>query len=162
MVATHSEGGLFPHPVITPFIEMAPSERYGVVIDFSRYPIGTKIVIENVLDNVPGDPFDPDKTRPVMRFDVMAGAAPRSSVPRDLVPLPDIRPGQAVVTRSFAFARNGGSGPSTRSPSRKADNGGRPGWQVDLEGLVGHPSQACQQAGVGCQQAGIGAKKHLP
>ena len=60
------------------------------------------------MDGVPGDPFDEDKTRQVMRFDVVADAPDPSSVPADLRPLPDIRPDQAVARRSFEFARSGG------------------------------------------------------
>jgi len=118
-IATHSEGGLFPHPVRTQDIVLSPSERMGVVVDFSRYPIGTKVILENVMDEIPGDPFDEAKTRQVMRFDVVANAADPSSVPSDLVPLPDIRPGQSVATRTFEFARNGGQWTINHKPYEK-------------------------------------------
>jgi FtsP/CotA-like multicopper oxidase with cupredoxin domain len=108
LIVIQSDGGLMPHPVATEDLVIAESERYSVVIDFSRYPIGTKVVLQNVMEDVPGDPFDSDKTRSVMRFDVVANAVDPSSVPRDLAPLPDIRPAQAVRTRTFEFARNGG------------------------------------------------------
>lgn len=108
-VAIQTDGGYLPHPVTTPEVEMAPSERLSVVIDFSRYPIGTKIVLQNVMDEVPGDPFDAAKTRQVMRFDVVADADDPSSVPADLLPLPEaLDPSQSVATRTFKFARNGG------------------------------------------------------
>jgi FtsP/CotA-like multicopper oxidase with cupredoxin domain len=108
-VAVQTEGGFLPHPVVTPDVVLSPSERLSVVVDFSRYPVGTKVVLRNLMDEVPGDPFDPDRTREVMRFDVVADADDPSSVPADLLPLPeDVRPSEAVATRTFEFARNGG------------------------------------------------------
>ena len=107
--AVQTEGGFLPHPVTIPDFELAVSERLSVVIDFAKYPIGTKIVLQNIMDDVPGDPFDRNKTREVMRFDVTSDAPDPSSVPADLLPLPeDVRPEQSVVTRTFEFARNGG------------------------------------------------------
>jgi spore coat protein A len=104
-----TEGGFLPHPVVTSEVELAPSERLSVVVDFSRYPIGTRVVLQNTMDGVPGDPFDPAKTRQVMRFDVMEEATDDSFVPDDLLPLPeDMRPELSVATRTFEFARNGG------------------------------------------------------
>jgi spore coat protein A, manganese oxidase len=108
-VAVQTEGGFLPHPVTTPDIVLAPSERISVVVDFSRYPVGSKVVLRNLMGEVPGDPFDPERTREVMRFDVVADATDTSSVPADLLPLPeDIRPAEAVAKRTFTFARNGG------------------------------------------------------
>jgi spore coat protein A, manganese oxidase len=108
-IAIQTDGGMLPHPVATPEVELAPSERLSVVVDFSRYPIGTKVVLQNLMDDVPGDPFDRAKTREVMRFDVVADAADPSSIPADLLPLPDdIRPDQAVAKRTFEFARSDG------------------------------------------------------
>lgn len=104
-----TEGGFLPHPVSVPDFELASSERLSVVVDFSRYPVGSKIVLRNVMGDVPGDPFGEDKTREVMRFDVVSDAADPSRVPADLLPLPeDIRPEESVATRTFEFARNGG------------------------------------------------------
>ena len=92
-MAIQTEGGFLPHPVVTPDVVLSPSERLSVVVDFSRYPVGSKVVLRNLMDEVPGDPFDPDRTREVMRFDVVADADDPSSVPADLLPLPeDIRP----------------------------------------------------------------------
>jgi spore coat protein A len=108
-VAVQSEGGFLPHPVATPSFELAPSERLSVVVDFSRYKVGSRVVLRNVMDQVPGDPFDEDKTREVLRFDVSEDASDPSSVPSDLLPLPElIDPRDSVATRSFTFARNGG------------------------------------------------------
>jgi FtsP/CotA-like multicopper oxidase with cupredoxin domain len=109
LVVIQSDGGLMPHPVPTGDLVIAESERYSVVIDFSQYKIGTKVVLQNVMEDIPGDPFGPEFTRSVMRFDVVGDAPDPSRVPRDLVPVPsDIRPDKAVVRRTFEFARNGG------------------------------------------------------
>jgi spore coat protein A len=104
-----SDGGFLPHPVVTPDLVMSPSERYSVVIDFSRYPVGSQIILQNLMDDIPGNPFPAENTRQVMRFDVVDDADDPSSVPADLAPLPaGIRPDQSVVTRTFEFHRSNG------------------------------------------------------
>jgi spore coat protein A, manganese oxidase len=108
-IVVQTEGAFVPHPIRVQEFELAPSERLSVVVDFSRYPVGTKVVLRNVMSDIPGDPFDEDKTRQVMRFDVVADATDPSSVPADLLPLPEVvDPAQSVRTRTFEFARNGG------------------------------------------------------
>jgi spore coat protein A, manganese oxidase len=108
-IAIGSEGGFFPHPIEVRDITLSESERIGVVVDFSKYPIGTRIVLENHFPDLPGDPFDEEKTRQVMRFDVVDDAIDRSRVPADLPggELPD--PAQAVRTRDWVFERSDGA-----------------------------------------------------
>jgi spore coat protein A len=38
-----SDGGLLPAPVELAVLPVAPAERYDVVVDFSKYPVGTKL-----------------------------------------------------------------------------------------------------------------------
>jgi len=112
LVVIASDGGLLPHPVPTANLFMVEAERYSVVVDFSRYPIGTRVILRNTVAPVPfGDPVDPAKIRDVMAFDVVAPADPpdTSSVPADLAPAPDIDPAQAVRTRLWQFNRQGGA-----------------------------------------------------
>ena len=42
-----SDGGLLSNPVSRQEISLAPAERIDVVIDFSKYPIGTSVVLRN-------------------------------------------------------------------------------------------------------------------
>jgi spore coat protein A len=109
LVVISTEGGMLPNPVPTGDVLLSPSERIGVVVDFSRYPLGTSIVLRNTFGDVPGDPFDVDATREVMRFDVVEDAVDDSHVPDDLVPLPeDVDPAQSVATRQWEFDRRHG------------------------------------------------------
>src|SRR3954464_824985 len=54
----------------------APAERWEIVIDFSRYPVGTRLVLVNLLV----DPQD-RKLFPVMAFDVTRAAPDPSRIP---------------------------------------------------------------------------------
>jgi spore coat protein A len=105
-----TDGGLLAHPVDVPDFVIGPAERYEFVIDFAKYPIGTKVVLENHFEpGAFGDPVPPELIGQVMRFDVVADASDPSSVPADLVPRPNVDPHQAVRTRDWAFNRSGGA-----------------------------------------------------
>jgi FtsP/CotA-like multicopper oxidase with cupredoxin domain len=106
-----SDGGFLPTPVQTRSLFMAQAERYDIVIDFAKYPVGTQIVLRNTVAPDPfGDPVDPALIREVMRFDVVAkGPAPDFTVPTTIAtgPLPD--PNAALLTRRFVFERRHGA-----------------------------------------------------
>ena len=76
-----SDGGPLHTLVTTPEILISMSERYEVIIDLSRYPIGTKVILESCFERAFGDPIDEEKTQQVMRFDVVADADDPSSIP---------------------------------------------------------------------------------
>ena len=106
MTVIASEHQLFEHPVDTTTLHMATSERYQVVIDFSKYPVGSKIVLRNEFEGDPGDPFSEALTREIMRFDVVADVKDPSSVPADLAPQEPL--GVPTVHRTWEFHRSGG------------------------------------------------------
>ena len=66
----HSSLGKASRPLIsaevTDWVHFAPSERLEIVVDFSKYPIGTKLVMVNLLI----DPAN-QKLFQIMRFNVM-------------------------------------------------------------------------------------------
>ena len=65
--------------------------------------------MRNLMDEVPGDPYDEDKTREVMRFNVTEDAVDPGRLPADLpVPNDMPRPADAVKTRTWEFERHGG------------------------------------------------------
>jgi len=104
-----SDGGLLPTPVATPDLFHMPAERYDIVVDFAKYPLGTQVVLQNTFSPDPfGDPVDPRRTRQIMRFDVVADATDPSSVPADLAELPDLRVSDVVQTRTWRFERRNG------------------------------------------------------
>jgi hypothetical protein len=55
--------GLLPAPVLQTELIIAPAERFDVVIDFSRYAIGTQVILKNLDGN--------GTTSQVMHFDVV-------------------------------------------------------------------------------------------
>jgi FtsP/CotA-like multicopper oxidase with cupredoxin domain len=71
-----TDQGLLPAPLPVHDFHAAPSERYEIVVDFSRYPVGTRLVLVNKLE-------DPDDRRlfPIMAFDVTREEPDTSQVP---------------------------------------------------------------------------------
>ncbi|MCU1681707.1 MAG: cotA pig [Amycolatopsis sp.] len=97
-VQVGGDGGLLAAPLAHDAIEMASAERFDVVVDFSRYPPGTRVRLLNT--------FGTGRTVEVMRFDVAADArAPvdDATVPPKLSTIVPLDPGKATVTREFLF-----------------------------------------------------------
>ncbi|MEU4498023.1 multicopper oxidase domain-containing protein [Streptomyces sp. NPDC023998] len=101
LVQIATDGGLLPAPAPTGALALWPGERNEIVVDFSRYPVGTKLVLENLAA------FE-GETPEVMRFDVVRTAPDASSVPATLRPVPDL--GTAQVRREFHVAFDPASG----------------------------------------------------
>ncbi|MGB3632502.1 MAG: multicopper oxidase domain-containing protein [Rubrobacteraceae bacterium] len=98
-----SDGGLLEAPVAHDSILASPAERFDVVIDFSRYPVGTEVTLKNLEGE--------GRVADVMRFVVARRENEESTVPDRLAPdlnLPN--PEQAVVTRRFQFIAGGAWG----------------------------------------------------
>jgi spore coat protein A len=97
MIQIGSDGGLLPSPNTTKSVYLSSGERADVVIDFSRYPVGTQIVLKNTAGRGPVE-----QVGQVMRFDVTHTADDPSSVPsvlRTLPPLPAPTGSRTVVMR---------------------------------------------------------------
>lgn len=61
MIQIANDGNLLPHPVpLTELDEMGIAERYDVVIDFSRYAVGTKVWLVNLTRQTNGKKPDRD------------------------------------------------------------------------------------------------------
>jgi FtsP/CotA-like multicopper oxidase with cupredoxin domain len=88
MTQIASDGGLLPAPILHTELPLSTAERVDLVIDFSRYPIGTQLVLG-------------DTTGPMLRFDVVRPARDTSKVPDRLRPLPTLR--TATVERDIAL-----------------------------------------------------------
>ncbi|MBI5623546.1 MAG: multicopper oxidase domain-containing protein [Elusimicrobia bacterium] len=75
-----SDGGLLPKQVEHTRLLLGPAERADVIVDFSKVPLGTQIVLQNLGPDSPfggGNfaPSDPGTTGQVMRFDVVSNAS---------------------------------------------------------------------------------------
>jgi FtsP/CotA-like multicopper oxidase with cupredoxin domain len=101
LVQIGSDGGLLARPLHHDMLEIAPAERFDVVVDFARYPRGTKVRLVNRLGT--------GTTTEVMRFDVSHStrtASDDSAVPERLSTLDLPEPHRATTTRTFAFHRD--------------------------------------------------------
>jgi spore coat protein A, manganese oxidase len=76
MVQIASDGGFLPGPVALTEVLLGPAERAEVVIDFGRFPVGTKLILQDAYGG------------PVLRFDVVRLASDTSTIPSRLRPLP--------------------------------------------------------------------------
>jgi len=99
LIQVGSDGGLLAYPASRPAITVAPGERVEVVIDFSKYPVGTEVVLKN--QNSFAVPSLPD----IMRFDVVREEADESSVPSTLRPLARLPESSASATRAFTLSQ---------------------------------------------------------
>ncbi|MFJ9690645.1 multicopper oxidase family protein [Kitasatospora sp. NPDC101183] len=94
LVQIGSDGGLLERPMKHDALEIAPAERFDVVVDFSRYAPGTRVRLVNRLGS--------GGTAEVMRFDVGSGpATDDTAVPDRLAPVERLDRTAAVATRTF-------------------------------------------------------------
>ena len=88
-----SDGGLLPEAAEVTSLRMIPSERYEIVIDFSRYPVGSRVYLLNCLQMADGrkpeDEANMDACTPLVEFRVTREEADPTTIPDDLQP--DIR-----------------------------------------------------------------------
>jgi len=68
-----TEGGLRETPLAMSSLPIWPAERYEIVIDFSKYTVGSKVVLKNLLGS--------GTTAEIMRFDVVRQETDTSSIP---------------------------------------------------------------------------------
>ena len=95
-----NDGGLLERPVPVQHLPVAPSERYDVIIDFSKYAVGTKIVLKNAIN------FFGNRAE-VMRFDVTKKAQGHvDPIPKKLVHLHRLDPKRASKHRTFELSTN--------------------------------------------------------
>ena len=90
-----TDGGLLSAPVASPAIPLGMAERVEVVIDFSQYPIGSRVVLQN-LDGA-------GRLGEIMRFDIVRAEPDDSAVPATLRPAEPIPEASAARTREWVF-----------------------------------------------------------
>ena len=97
LIQIGTDGGLLPKPIAKSMIEIAPAERIEVVVDFSVYPPGTKVVLRNCMACT-------SRVAEVMRFDVES-ASPDPSLLPDCLSAWEELPTGLTVTRQFILNR---------------------------------------------------------
>jgi FtsP/CotA-like multicopper oxidase with cupredoxin domain len=108
------DGNLLPNPLNNQLqTRLAPAERTDIIIDFSRFPLGTELFLVNML--VQNTTRRPEKVQApgtrLLKFVVDRNAPDESQVPsvlRPLRPLPDAAELAALPVRRFNFERSGG------------------------------------------------------
>jgi spore coat protein A len=102
LIVIGTDLGLMPAPIHTKDMRLAMAERYELIIDFSQYPIGTQVVLQNLgLPN--NDNFG--NTNKIMRFDVVGSDNDNSFVPSTLRNIEFLPESAAVRIRDFKYER---------------------------------------------------------
>ena len=104
-VQVGSDGGLLDAPIPHRTITIAQAERFDVVVDFSKYEVGTNVTLRNRL----GD----GRTSDVMRFRIVRDERDDSAVPRRLSDMGDfdaLKESDATREREFRVTRVGDEG----------------------------------------------------
>jgi len=110
MTIIGTDGGLMSTPQNVKSFRTSSGERYEVVIDFAKYPIGRRVIMQNTS---PKNNTNYLNTNKIMAFDVVGEATDltNNSVPDVLNPFDPtmaLQPSQAVITRKFRFHRSNG------------------------------------------------------
>lgn len=135
LIVIGTDAGLISAPVRTKTLRMAIAERYGFVIDFSKYPIGTRVVLQNPI--LPINVDRDTRTNQIMCFDVVRRESDDSTIPNELrfvqpIPIP-----ANVTTRTFRFDRNGGQWKINNKTWNKGRVDANPGFDdVEIWTLV--------------------------
>ena len=104
-VQVGSDGGLLGTPMGHRTIRIGQAERFDVVLDFSKYELGTEVTLKNLLGA--------GKTASVMRFRVVRKEKEESTVPgrlSDMSGFDTLGESNATRTREFRFTRIGDGG----------------------------------------------------
>jgi spore coat protein A len=97
LVQIATDSGLLPTPVQSASIPLAMAERVELVIDFSPYPIGSRVVLRNLMADGP--------RADIMCFDVVRSEHDPSELPERLSSVERIPTSAAVRNREFIFSR---------------------------------------------------------
>lgn len=110
LIAT--DGNLLPAPVVVESARVAVANRRDIIIDFSQYPIGAQVFLENRLEQLDGKgPTDRILQRgtQVLRFDVDRDAPDSPPLPLSLRSLPPVNITASTPRRTFVFERAQGA-----------------------------------------------------
>jgi FtsP/CotA-like multicopper oxidase with cupredoxin domain len=145
MIFIANDGNLMPGPVVlTELDEQGIAERYDIVIDFSRYSIGSKVWMVNLAEHEDGTM----PSRDVSIAAALSGSSPdpcvgkflefrvvrnpaqpdTSQVPATMIPNPDLS--AIPVTRQRTFLFGDGANQTTRDPVTSA----RGPWGIGTNG----------------------------
>lgn len=90
-----SDGGLLAHPIGHEHLDLASAERQDVLVDFSRYPEGTRVRLRN--------DFGRGSTAEVMEFRVTLRVPSVMPIPARLSTIERLEVSDAVIERDMVF-----------------------------------------------------------
>jgi FtsP/CotA-like multicopper oxidase with cupredoxin domain len=107
-------GNFLPAPRTVRHIPMGPAERSDIIVDFSQFPVGTSLYLQNRLHQT--DPRGPELPLTTdnpgdswVRFDIIPATGPdNSQIPAALRPLPNIADIPIANRRTLEFDYDGG------------------------------------------------------
>ncbi|KQT11076.1 hypothetical protein ASG30_09495 [Ramlibacter sp. Leaf400] len=108
-----NDGNLLVAPLLRSNVRLGNAERADIVVDFSRFPVGSELILTNRLKHLDGRKPENDflsTPDPLLKFivDKPLAAADESQVPGRLREQPPITLSEVVTTRNFQFNRSGG------------------------------------------------------
>ncbi len=113
-----TDGGLMPQPVEADSMRLGMAERYEIVIDFEKYKVGQKVVLQNRdLKNIKNNRED-KFTDQIMMFEIVSDATDTSNneIPEVLLPVGHgghdpmaLQETQSSHTKRFEFKRHKGN-----------------------------------------------------
>lgn len=116
LVQIGTDGGLLDRPIAHDALELAPAQRFDVIVDFTRYPPGSTITLTNDYGDGP--------TRNVLQFRLTHTTPDDSAIPDRLSTVEPL-PTTGAVIRNFTFTQ-GNVQPRPGMPSM-------PGWLINGE-----------------------------
>src|SRR5471032_3261424 len=157
MIQIANDGNLLPTPVVlTQLDEQGIAERYDIVIDFSRYTPGQKVLMVNLCEHQDGkkpardvsiaDAVAGKSTDPVvgtfLEFRIIPRTGPDlSQVPAVLIPNPDLSKIPVARERTFEFGRSGGT---DSAPWTVKTDGGQ-GLAADYSRIAAAPKRGSRE-----------------
>ncbi len=97
LIQIGTDGGLLQRPRELATIEIAPSERCDIILDFTRLPVGARLVLRNLNGS--------GSTAQIMRFDVTKRVTETKVVPAFLQAWEELPEKDSVAHREFNLAR---------------------------------------------------------
>jgi FtsP/CotA-like multicopper oxidase with cupredoxin domain len=110
LIVIGTDGGLMPAPIRVKQMRHGVGERYEIIIDFAKYPIGKRVLLNNLSNK---NNINYPNTNRVMAFDVVAAPTSKvgNTVPAVLNPTCEtmnLTPAMATQTRRIDLFRDGG------------------------------------------------------
>jgi len=114
LVQIGTDGGLLQRPKELQSIEVAPSERIDVIINFTKLPVGSRIILKNLNGS--------GSTGQIMRFEVARQVREPRKIPAFLQAWEELPESAAVALRNFNLARQTINGTLTWTINGQAYN----------------------------------------